>query len=43
MAPDPARGRALGSRPMRIPDFQLERFFARYEFSVPYLLCASDV
>ena len=28
---------------MRIPDFQLERFFARYEFSVPYLLCASDV
>jgi aspartate/methionine/tyrosine aminotransferase len=28
---------------MRIPDFDLERFFARYEFSVPYLLCASDV
>ena len=28
---------------MRIPDFLLERFFARYEFSVPYLLCASDV
>ena len=28
---------------MRVPDFLLERFFARYEFSVPYLLCASDV
>jgi aspartate/methionine/tyrosine aminotransferase len=28
---------------VRIPDFDLERFFARYEFSVPYLLCASDV
>ena len=28
---------------MRIPDFDLERFFARYEFSVPYLMCASDV
>jgi aspartate/methionine/tyrosine aminotransferase len=28
---------------MRIPDFLLERFFAQYEFSVPYLLCASDV
>lgn len=28
---------------MRIPDFDLERYFARYEFAVPYLLCASDV
>ncbi|MBP7149247.1 MAG: aminotransferase class I/II-fold pyridoxal phosphate-dependent enzyme [Acidobacteria bacterium] len=28
---------------MRIPDFLLERFFARYEFQVPYVLCASDV
>lgn len=28
---------------MRIPDFDLERFFARYEFTVPYMLCASDV
>jgi aspartate/methionine/tyrosine aminotransferase len=28
---------------MRIPDFELERFFARHEFSAPYLLCASDV
>jgi aspartate/methionine/tyrosine aminotransferase len=28
---------------MRIPDFELERFFAQHEFSAPYLLCASDV
>jgi aspartate/methionine/tyrosine aminotransferase len=28
---------------MRIDDFQLERFFARYEFAVRHLLCASDV
>jgi aspartate/methionine/tyrosine aminotransferase len=28
---------------MRIPDFELERFFARHEFSAPHLLCASDV
>ena len=29
--------------PMRIADFALERFFARWEFAVEYLLCASDV
>lgn len=28
---------------MQIPDFELERFFARWEFSVSHLLCASDV
>lgn len=28
---------------MRIADFALERYFARWEFSVAYLLCASDV
>jgi aspartate/methionine/tyrosine aminotransferase len=28
---------------MRLADFELERFFARHEFSAPYLLCASDV
>jgi aspartate/methionine/tyrosine aminotransferase len=28
---------------MKIADFQLERFFARYEFAVRHLLCASDV
>jgi aspartate/methionine/tyrosine aminotransferase len=28
---------------MRIADFQLERFFARWEFAVRHLLCASDV
>ena len=27
---------------MQIPDFKLERYFARYEFSAPYLLCCSD-
>jgi aspartate/methionine/tyrosine aminotransferase len=27
---------------MKITDFKLERFFASYEFQVPYLLCASD-
>ncbi len=30
------------SSSMQLPDFKLERFFARYEFSVRYLLCASD-
>jgi aspartate/methionine/tyrosine aminotransferase len=28
---------------MQPPDFELERFFARWEFSVRHLLCASDV
>ncbi len=28
---------------MKIEDFELERFFARHEFSVRHLLCASDV
>lgn len=27
---------------MRIKDFKLERFFAKYEFTAPYLLCSSD-
>ena len=27
---------------MKFRDFQIERFFAKYEFEVPYLLCASD-
>ncbi len=27
---------------MKIAPFRLERFFARHEFSAPYLLCASD-
>jgi len=27
---------------MKIKDFKLERYFARYEFSAPYLLCSSD-
>ena len=27
---------------MRVKDFKLERFFAKYEFSAPYLLCSSD-
>jgi aspartate/methionine/tyrosine aminotransferase len=28
---------------VQIADFALERFFARYEFSTQYILCASDV
>src|SRR5206468_6699676 len=28
---------------MRIADFALERYFARWEFTARYLLCASDV
>ena len=28
---------------MRIADFELERFFARYEFAARHLLCASDL
>lgn len=28
---------------MQIADFELERYFAQYEFSTRYLLCASDV
>src|SRR5687767_11693918 len=31
------------NRRMRIADFALERFFARWEFAVEHLLCASDV
>jgi aspartate/methionine/tyrosine aminotransferase len=27
---------------MHLPPFKLERFFAKYEFNVQYLLCASD-
>lgn len=27
---------------MKINDFKLERFFAKYEFNTPYLLCCSD-
>lgn len=27
---------------MRLTPFKLERYFARYEFSAPYLLCSSD-
>jgi hypothetical protein len=28
---------------MKIQDFKLERYFARWEFKAPYLLCSSDV
>jgi aspartate/methionine/tyrosine aminotransferase len=28
---------------MRIPDFKLERYFARWEFTAPHLLCSSDI
>src|SRR5262249_14112617 len=40
----PLAGRAIGDhRAVRIQDFALERFFARWEFAVRHLLCASDV
>lgn len=28
---------------MKLPPFQLERFFAQHEFSAPFLLCSSDL
>lgn len=28
---------------MKIPDFALERYFAKYEFTTPHILCSSDV
>ena len=28
---------------MPLPDFELERYFAKYEFVAPYVLCASDL
>jgi aspartate/methionine/tyrosine aminotransferase len=28
---------------MRIPDFKLERYFAKWEFNAPHLLCTSDI
>jgi aspartate/methionine/tyrosine aminotransferase len=28
---------------VKLPDFELERYFARYEFKLPYLLSSSDV
>ncbi len=31
-----------GSNLMKIPPFRIERYFAEYEFNVPYLLCGSD-
>ena len=27
---------------MKIPDFKLEEFWKKYEFTSPYLLCCSD-
>ena len=27
---------------MKLDHFRLERYFAKYEFSAPYLLCSSD-
>jgi hypothetical protein len=28
---------------VQLPDFQLERYFARWEFTAPHLLCTSDI
>ncbi|MDZ7599689.1 MAG: hypothetical protein U5J82_15735 [Desulfobacterales bacterium] len=27
---------------MKLRPFKLERYFAKYEFSAPYLMCSSD-
>src|SRR6185436_17091125 len=37
-----AAQRIEGARAVKIPDFGLERFFARREFAVKHLMCASD-
>ncbi len=42
-APPTGRDSLRHNRGMRIADFALERYFARWEFSVEHLLCASDV
>ena len=42
-APRTGRDALRHNREMRIADFALERYFARWEFSVEHLLCASDV
>jgi aspartate/methionine/tyrosine aminotransferase len=39
----PAAGTLRHDVAMRIVDFALERYFARWEFAVEHLLCASDV
>jgi aspartate/methionine/tyrosine aminotransferase len=39
----PAVGPVGDDARMRIADFALERYFARWEFAVDHLLCASDV
>ena len=31
-----------GDYAMQLPPFKLERYFAKYEFKAPYLLCSSD-
>lgn len=28
---------------MKLRDFELERYFARWEFDAPYLLCCPDI
>ncbi len=27
---------------MNLPPFEVERYFAKHEFTAPYLLCSSD-
>jgi aspartate/methionine/tyrosine aminotransferase len=39
----PANGPQGHHRVMRIADFTLERYFAKWEFAVQHVLCASDV
>ncbi|HSO18293.1 MAG TPA: aminotransferase class I/II-fold pyridoxal phosphate-dependent enzyme, partial [Desulfosarcina sp.] len=41
-APAAAEPQTYRRNPVLLPPFQLERYFARYEFTVRHLLCASD-
>ena len=36
------RRRQHQQQPSDLPAFKLERFFAKHEFSAPYLMCCSD-
>jgi len=41
-SPALAPGASIVIKIMNLPPFKLERYFAKYEFSTEYLLCASD-
>src|SRR5688500_16409877 len=43
MSAPPGYHRRLAPPTSTLPPFKLERYFARWEFDVPHMLCASDV